>query len=478
VRQSTLLTVGVGCLAVALVIAFVRWLIACNRRPDGPERIVALLLILVIAESALYQNQDTIPTSLFHLQAGSVSFRVYDVLVPLAVLARLIARPKPRRSPIQVTLWSAFLVWYLFEAIAGLLGGNPKDFVAYEAKFIVYLGTFVLVAAVPARRWLESPVLRRTIVGASILAALLIVASEAGLSINAANPVIPLLQFGDLGSDAATVFVILGVPTLAVGVCSEQHRLRTILVSLPLIASPLAAGQRASLLEVLASVVVLAILLAPRRHMLRVGGAEVSLAVGVVVGAVALLVLVSALSPKPGISVPFASSINQTFNSQGKQESAQDRLNQWAQARHLIAQRPVFGWGLGKTYEYYMPGFYEFAPTDLTHNIVLDLLVRSGAVGLLLFTIGWLASLLDLWESVRNATDPRLMALAAGVLAAFVGVIVHGQVESIFEKYRIAVMIGMLAGVSVSFGSELLAPRRTADEALAPETKSRELVAG
>ena len=457
-KISIVLLAGAGVLAVVLAIALLRWLMACNRRPEGPERVVALLLGLVIAESAIYENQDTIPTSLFHLQLGSVSFRLYDVLVPLAVIARLLARPRARARPLQVGLWGLFLLWYLAEMVEGVIGGNPKDFLTYEGKAIIYLGTFMLVAAVPVRRWVESPLLRRIVVAASAVALLLIVTSEAGVSINAHLPVVPLVGFGDLGADAASVFIILGTVTLALGICREHGRLPTILVALPLLASPVAAGQRAALIELGVSVILMVGLLVLRPGLVKVTPIELGWALTATAAVVAALVVVSAVAPSAHVSVPFASELNATFNSVGKQESAQDRVNQWAQARPLIGERPFYGWGLGKTYAYYSPGFYMFMPTDLTHNIVLDLLLRAGLVGLLLFVVAWLASLQDLWVTVRTSTDPRLTALAAGVGAAFVGIVVKGQFESIFEKYRIAMMMGLLIGVAASFGSERLAP--------------------
>ena len=45
--------------------------------------------------------------------------------------------------------------------------------------------------------------------------------------------------------------------------------------------------------------------------------------------------------------IPLASTYQSLFHSQGKAESAQDRLNLAAEAEKLIPQHLVIGWGLG-----------------------------------------------------------------------------------------------------------------------------------
>ncbi len=460
--DSAFVLLIVACLAVVVVVVLFRWLVKCNRDPEGPERIVAVLLALIVIESAMYQDQTSIPTSLFHLQAGSLSFRIYDVLIPLAVLARIAARPTVRARPVQLAFWSAFLVWIVTETIEGILGGNAKDFVSYEAKIVIYLGTLMLVAAVPTRRWLESRALHRVIGLSAILAACLITSNEAHVSINLNLPVLPLQTLGQLGADAASVFAILGTITLAVGLCSDERRMMPILASLPMLGAPLVAGQRAAMVELAVGLALLAVALFISREHVRVTAAEFGLAVGIALGLVVMLVLISALTTSSHFSLPLANQIQEAFNSRGKQESADDRLNQWAQAFGLIHQRPWFGWGLGKTYSYYSPGLYSFVLTDLTHNITLDLLVRTGVVGLLLFTLAAVQCVRDLFASWRRAADPRMMALAAGVGVSFVALLVKGQFESIFEKYRLALMLGGMIGVSISFANERLAERPTA----------------
>ncbi len=446
-----LVVAGVGLLTVVGLIF--RWLVSASRSPSGRERIVALFLALMVIEASVYEDPNAIPNGLFHPHAGSLSFRLWDVLVPLAVAAYFVARPPGRRSPMQAVFWCSFMIWIFVSGIEGLMGHNPKDLVTFEAKLIIYLGVLVLVAAVPVHRWLESRPLRRVIVMSSSIAALLLITTEAQVSINLNLPLLPLQGFGVLGTDAATIFATLGAITVAVAVCSERGRVRMLMVALPMLAAPFVSGQRAALAGLGAMLLVLAAAAFLARDRIRITAAEVGLFAAASVGAFAMLVLVSAVE-NHHLTIPLANEIQKTFSSRGKQLSGQDRLNQWDQAVTLISGRPWFGWGLGKAYAYYSPGFYEFVTTDLTHNIAVDLLLRTGVVGLALFLIAVGASLRDFALATRDQIDARVAALGTGCLAALVGLVVKGMFESIFEKYRLALLMGMLIGMSVSFTRE------------------------
>jgi O-antigen ligase len=444
----TLLLVGIAALLVG-GLAFL-WLLRQYQTPLGPERVVALLLGLLVVESSLYENPTSVPTGLFHPQAGPLSFRLFDLLIPLAIVAYMVARPPGRRPfGIQVPLWGAFVTWLAVTAVVGVYEGNSVGLVAFHAKAIIYLSTFALVAAVPPRRWLESVALRRVIVGSSVLAGCMLLLSESGVSIDLGIPGLRLVGFGALGSDAATLFAVLGVGVLAVALCSEQARLRQLALAVPLLAAPLASGQRAAMLGLAVGVGAALVLIPFAARNVRLKVSEVVLIGMAVVGIVMVLVLVDAVSGQR-TSLPLASQIQDSFQSRGKQLSEQDRVNQWAQARRLIGERPVLGWGLGKEYEYYSPGFYEFMRTDITHNIVTDLLLRTGAVGLLLFLAAYLATLWDAALSWVRELDARVAAIGLAAFCALSGLFVKGLVESLFEKYRLAIVIGALIGVSMS----------------------------
>jgi O-antigen ligase len=137
--------------------------------------------------------------------------------------------------------------------------------------------------------------------------------------------------------------------------------------------------------------------------------------------------------------------------------TTKDRLNQWAAAGPLIAQRPVYGHGLGYEYVFWDEGYFFFKKTDLTHNIFGDLLLRSGAVGLALFLLAFAMTSMAVARTWWSQQSDRTAAFALGVGAAVAGLVGKAMAESLFEKYRLAAALGLGIGVMLSAG--LRAPR-------------------
>jgi len=97
-----------GGLAVASVLfyVFVQW-----ERSAREHWIVFLLLGLLIVESSLYGNYNDVPRGLFHPGSGSFQFRLREVIISVALLARLAVRGWPARVNSSVTgLPSLFLI--------------------------------------------------------------------------------------------------------------------------------------------------------------------------------------------------------------------------------------------------------------------------------------------------------------------------------------------------------------------------------
>ena len=128
----------------------------------------------------------------------------------------------------------------------------------------------------------------------------------------------------------------------------------------------------------------------------------------------------------------------------------QSRVNQWNAAPLVIDDRPWTGWGLGKTYLYYDPGPKSFIRTNLTHNIGLDLLLRTGVIGLGLFIAAVLASIAVGIRMWRKASDPLVAAFALASSAIVLALVSKGLVESLFEKYRLAALMGLIVGIGLT----------------------------
>jgi hypothetical protein len=88
----------------------------------------------------------------------------------------------------------------------------------------------------------------------------------------------------------------------------------------------------------------------------------------------------------------------------------------------------------------------------MTHNIFGDLVLRSGLVGLGLFLLALVTTAAAAARGWSWHESDRAAALALAGGAVVAGLIAKGMVESIFEKYRLAVLLGLGIGVMISAG--------------------------
>ncbi len=427
-------------------------------RRDQGVAVVMIILWLLVADAAIYPNQNLVPTGLFHPTLGGTTFRPIDLVIPIALAARLYARGLPRQIDPTLLLWLGFLTWLVAAAVIGVYNGNAFDEVSSQAKVLLYLGLILLAADVPVERYFERNRLLHLTWGMASVAVLLLVLDSVSVDITVSVPGLPLQGFGELGSDAATIFVVIGLLALAAGLVSRSRRFLYLFPAALLLATPLASNQRAAVVGMLVSVAVLAAGLVFARQRLRITPTEAMLtALAALACAVAPLVTQVSLgnqSPK----LPLQAELTEEFGNYENVLTAQGRVNQWYAARQLIAERPVFGWGLGKTFTYYEPGFREFHEFDSVHNIGGDLLVRAGGVGLLLFLLALGATAIGAIRAWRLAEADATAVFALAVLAATAGLLAKAMVDPLFEKYRLAALLGLLIGISISATSSLRQP--------------------
>ncbi|MGH2839640.1 MAG: O-antigen ligase family protein [Solirubrobacteraceae bacterium] len=431
------------------------WLHRLERTGRGVV-VVAVVLAIILAESLLYQSQNEIPPGLIHPEYRGFSFRLIDIVIPAALLARLIQRTRGRPVNTSVLLWVVFAVWL---AAAGLLGayeGNRLQLVAFHGKAIIYLGVLVLAATVPLHEYLAKDRLERFLTGAACAALAFIALDVAGVGVTRDLPLLPLQDFGVLGSDAATLFTSLGAVALALGLLAEQGGGRLLAVAVALLAAPAVADQRAAFIGLAVSLAVVALAMAFSRRRVRVTPTEIGLAALAVAALLALSTTGEVITGGEG-KLPLQDRLTTTFTSYEETLTTGDRLNQWREAWPLIEERPVFGWGLGKEYFYYNKGYWRFDTLDMTHNIFFDLLLRSGLVGLGLFLLALGATGLAAMRGWSWHESDRAAAFALAAGAAVAGLVGKGMVESLFEKYRLAAALGLGIGVMLSAG--LRAPR-------------------
>jgi O-antigen ligase len=343
----------------------------------------------------------------------------------------------------------------------GFIFGNRLDLLLFEGKAIVYVGLLFVVLGADVGKMLRSRPFERLLGVAAIVALILTSLDAVGVEADLAIPILPLSSFGLVGADAASVFGALGLITLALGVTRASNRLPMLGMAAAFLAPALVAQQRAALLGLAVSILVIAAIALTARHRLRLTLAEGTLVVIATAFVVGTVTLVGSGIQGTSLTLPFASSIDQAFGREDKAVSAQSRVSQWRAAPDVFRERPLAGSGLGTTYQFYDPGPKEFVRSNLTHNIGLDLLIRTGAIGLALFGLALLTSLWAGIRAWRGVLDPVLAAIGLACAAIIAGLVAKGMVESLFEKYRLVALMGLLVGVGLAALSRDLVQRST-----------------
>jgi O-antigen ligase len=432
-----------------LLYLFLRW-----ERSGREHWVVFLLLGSLVFESTLWDNQTTIPQGIFHPGTGSLEFRLPEVFITVALVARLLIKGTPRRIGLPALLWLVVAGWWFLEAVEGVLRHNSTVKLPFEAKAIIYvMAAYALAAGVPIRRYLDGRGFERLLQWSALSATVLLILSVAKKTYAFNIPLMHILDFGSMGTDVATIFVCVGVIGFLLELSKETRSRFNLLCTVPLALSPFFAYQRADLLALgaVVTVVVVVGMGSTARARLRIRSGEVAVAALAVVGVVLAVSVIPAITSQKSVTGPLASTYNSTLgatlNSEAKQESAQDRLNKWDVALADAKQHWFLGQGLGFEYSYFQAGPNQYITTDLTENIGLDLWLRTGLIGLGLFLLALLTSLVNGFATWRMHPDPTVAVFALALFAVVIGLVAKGQVESIFENYRLATVFGLSLGM-------------------------------
>lgn len=132
------------------------------------------------------------------------------------------------------------------------------------------------------------------------------------------------------------------------------------------------------------------------------------------------------------------------------------RLTFYDDALKIWRQSPLVGEGMG-AYEAYRPQVAEFSyVTKYVHNVYLQTMAETGAVGLVLL-LGMLGAFAA--AAVRGRKDEEHGALAAPLLACLAMACGHGLFEVIFSnKSYLLVLACVLALIQLTFGARLPLP--------------------
>jgi O-antigen ligase len=449
---------------VELLVFFV-WAYDRERSGRGVHVVLALWWVALL-DTVFYADTDANKLNgFFHPAVFGQNVRLVQLLIPVAFAAHLAFKGWPRHWAVSAPWWWAFSLWTVYGVFSGVVQHHSGALVFRQASILIYvIMMLAMTAAVPIWDYLDERRFTRFVTASAVIGGAMLALTEAGVSHTTNSiPGLPLFQFGQLGPDAASMFPAIGVIGFLVELSRERRRRPWFLFAcLVLVLTHLASSQRAERVDLyLTIVLVLGFCLFRARRKLRVSAFAVG---STLVGAVTLVVVApmfvagvqAAVSGQPtSVSIPLASQTLTALDPQHRQGSVQSRYNQWGVVEGLIAKRPFIGYGLGDTFVHYEEGSQENVVQDITHNIGLDLLYRNGIVGLVLF-VGAIGSVLNAGILVwRRHAQPVVAALALAASAALVGLIARGMVESIFEKYRLAVGMGVLIGLILSARTSL-----------------------
>ena len=187
-----ILLVGAALASGMLLYLFLRW-----ERSGREHWVVFLLFGLLVFESTLWDNETTVPKGLFHPGTGSLEFRLPEVIISVAIVARLLTKGRPQRIGLPALLWVTVAAWWSLEAVEGVLRHNSLVKLPYEAKAIIYvMGAYALASGVPIRRYLEGRGFQRLVRWSALSASLLLVLTAAHKTFALHVPLLRLSNFG------------------------------------------------------------------------------------------------------------------------------------------------------------------------------------------------------------------------------------------------------------------------------------------
>ncbi len=126
-----------------------------------------------------------------------------------------------------------------------------------------------------------------------------------------------------------------------------------------------------------------------------------------------------------------------------------ERLAHWQAAVSMAQDHPLFGVGLGNyasAYDDYHLINWE-APLGHAHNLYLNFLAETGAVGLAAYLAFWLSIFRVTWKTLKHP-DQMARTLAVGLLGCWTYIAVHSVFDNLFVNnlfLHIGVLLAVLA---------------------------------
>jgi O-antigen ligase len=425
---------------------------AALERRRRTVHVIMIILTLIVIDATLYSTANDIQGGIFNPGAAGLTISLVDALIVAALVARLLTGRLFSFSTGGVW-WLAFIGWIAASGVVGLIYGHNPQIIMFEGRVVLYILLMLLAASVPVRQYLQPHNLAIMLVPATLAAVFLLATSVSNFSVAVHGPGLNISSLGTMGADGASVFAGLGIIALSLAFTAERGRGWLLLAAGPLLATPLFATQRAALIGgalSLALVLFMWLISPTGRRRRRMTGAEGVVAFLCLIGVVVTATIVVSAANPTDPRVPGVDQIHNTFEGRGKASSAESRVNQWTEASALIRDEPILGHGLGVEYSFYAPGADVVEISKSTHNIGMDLLLRTGAIGLAAFLAAFLLSFREGLRAWWDHGNDMVAALALASTCVLVALFSKGMVESMLEKYRIMTFFGIVIGIAAS----------------------------
>jgi hypothetical protein len=437
---------------------FVRW------EREGRRHLVLGVLVAAVLFEALFAGlTSNVPISLFRPAVAGQDFRLPDPLLLLALSARVVVAPVPR---IVRGMWAAcvlLLVWLGWCTLVGLQNGSAFAETVFDLKSYLYIvGTMVLVAGVPIQEILQRQRFSRWLLVLTVVSAVMIAMQVARTIVTIPLPGLPIV-LGQVGAETNSVLVAIGAVAFCLEACSPRPRVVVVVSSLLLLISPFSGGQRASFVQLGLTVLCLVPFMVTATWVRRVRFNPTDALIFLFGFLIAGGLVLGLSGELPSVTQQF----QETFDAPVKAATASVRVKIFETSKARIAERPLFGWGMGDRVSQRFSGILGLGQTEqiTSHNILVDLALRTGLVGVVLglVVLGWpVVAGLRVW---LFGTDNRVAGAVLGAIAGIVGLLGKGMVETIFEKFRIGIVLGFLLGLLASAATDWRQRSAQADRA-------------
>lgn len=429
-------------------------------RDGRPEVVLGVLVGVWLGEAFLNSGAASVEQGgIFRPVIAGQDFRPPDLVILVAVAVQVLQSRRVGVVRWPALAWGLFGLWYSAAGLYGLLSGNPTSEVLFHGKAVFYiLGAATVAARVDLVAMLRRPSFdtwRWVICGTS---AVLVVGTLVGLQLSVRLPGLSIPRAGTLSNDSITMVVGLGV-LFALTHSTVVHRstLLFVLTSVMIVA-PVAANQRANFVGFGGTMAVIVVALAGSawRTRVRVTGVQAG------IFAAAFLVLGVLGSFLGGPSTDLFAKFDDTFFAGVESQTTAVRQETWRQAREMLMERPLTGHGLGIEQTIgpvgrdVWQGSKAEAREITSHNLFFDLGLRSGFTGIALFAMAALATLYSGARVWRRHSDVVVSAFVLGCLAMMSGIVAKGMVESVLEKFRLDVALGLVIGLIAAADRSLL----------------------